>query len=112
MEPHTHPLYEETFKHIATVLDVIAESQAEQADALAETRKEQVEQARHLTEMLKIQIEQAKTSQETSRRYDQALEGLAQAMATLTLKSAETEDKLNALIALMDQHLNEHRRTN
>lgn len=87
MEPHTRPLYEETFNRIATVLDVIPESQAEHVREMAEIRKAQAAQAEAVTR-------------------------LTVSMDTLTLKSAETEDKLNALITLMDQHINEHHRKN
>jgi hypothetical protein len=117
MEPHTHPPYEETFTRIATILDVIAGSQAEHADAMAELRQIQIGQARALEETRSILARHARALEDTRTQHakalidqDAAYARLMAAMEKLTLKSAETEDKLNALIALMDQHLDDHRR--
>jgi septal ring factor EnvC (AmiA/AmiB activator) len=98
MESHTHPPYEETFNRIATILDVIAGSQAEHADEMAEIRDVQLNQSKILEQTQKILADQVGASHR-----------LTQAMEKLMLKSAETEEKLNALITLMDQHLSDHR---
>jgi len=119
MEPHTHPPYEETFNRIATILDVIAGSQAEHVDGMAEIRQIQIGQARALEETRTIlarhasALEEARTQHDkTVRDQDAAYARLMAAMERLTVKSAETEDKLNALINVMDQHLDDHRHKN
>lgn len=104
MEPHNHPPYEETFNRIATILDVIAGSQAEHADDMAEIRKIETQQEKTLSR-------HAEAMEQMRVRHDADYERLVQAMEKLTVKGIETEDKLNALIALMDHHLDDHRRT-
>jgi septal ring factor EnvC (AmiA/AmiB activator) len=95
---HGHPA---TFNRIATILDVIAGSQAEHADEMAEIRKLQAQQERTLAK-------HAAAMEEMRVRHDAAWERIDRAMEKLTLKSAETEEKLNALISMFDQHLNDH----
>jgi hypothetical protein len=119
MEPHTHPPYEETFTRIATILDVIAGSQAEHVDAMAELRQIQIRQANALEETRTILTQHARGLEETRSQHAKALidqeaadARLMAAMEKLTLKSAETKDKLNALIIRMDHDLDDHRRTN
>jgi branched-subunit amino acid aminotransferase/4-amino-4-deoxychorismate lyase len=45
---------------------------------------------------------------ETALQSNAHIDRLADAMERLAIKSAESEDKLNALIDLMDRHLREH----
>jgi hypothetical protein len=85
MESHKHPEYEQTFNRIATVLDVIVESQS-----------------KHVQEMADIR--------EAHARLERTVDRAGALIERLAIKSAENEDKLNALINLMDQHINEHRR--
>ena len=73
--PHNHPDYEQTFQRIATILDVIVETQNRQAAA--------------------------------QERLDTTVGRIADAHERLTLKSIETEDKLNGLIDLMNRHVAE-----
>ena len=84
MEAHTHPEYEKTFQRIATVLDVLAEAQVDQARAynrLVESQNKMTESIRALTE----------------------------SVGRMSVKSAEHEAKLNALIEMFAQHMDEHR---
>jgi len=121
-------MYEETFNRIATILDVIAESQSKHEDAMAEIRNIQLEHARAMTELrrehelFRREHEKSRREHEKFRReYEEARArdmaeirrihiAQGEAMERLTLKSAENEEKLNALITLMDQHIEEHRR--
>jgi len=61
-----------------------------------------------ITAILEKLAEAAEQSNSRLDRLSEAEERLAQAMAQLALKSAESEDKLNALIDLMDRHIREH----
>ena len=57
----------------------------------------------------------AEAAQQSNTRLDKLAEShgrLVDAMEQLTLKSAETEDKLNGLIDLMDRHIREHGKPN
>jgi chromosome segregation ATPase len=112
---HGHPAYEETFNRIATILDVIAGSQAEHADEMAEIRKLQAQQertlARHAEALARHEaaMEEMRVRHDASwERFNQGMDRLDRALEKLTLKSAETEEKLNALISMFDQHLNDH----
>lgn len=88
MEPHNHAEYEQTFSRVATILERVVESIA----GLAET----LERANRVTE------EQGRRGLETQRQLEQL-------MAHAAERDAETTDKLNGLIDLMDRHLREHR---
>lgn len=96
---HTHPLYEDTFKRIATILDVIAE--------------EQQEQARQIAEQARWAAEQAREAAARGAAIDARIEALAAALADYIehgrIRDAETTDKLNGLIDLMDRRMREHR---
>jgi hypothetical protein len=105
MEPHTHPSYEQTLERIATILDVIAESQAdlvktqrEQAEANAGIFKAHTRLAEAHTDLAKAQAHLTKTVDRVVERFEM-----------LEIKHSETTDKLNALIDLMDRHQREHR---
>jgi chromosome segregation ATPase len=92
MEPHQHADYEATFKRIATVLDVIVESQS-----------------RHAQEMAEIREAHARL-EHTVERASQTVDRASVLIEKLAIKSTEHEDKLNALINLMDQHIDDHYR--
>ncbi len=102
MESHKHPQYEQTFNRIATVLDVIVESQSKHVQEMADIREAH---ARLENTVEKLSQTVDKLSQSIGRNADRV-------HATLekhAVKSAETEDKLNALIDLMDRHIREQR---
>ena len=94
MESHSHSDYEETFRRIATVLDVVAEAQAEQAKA-------QAEQGRRLDRLVE-------TVEQLSKKVDQYSADTRAELATLSIRSVEHEAKLNALIDMFQQHMREH----
>jgi chromosome segregation ATPase len=106
MESHRHPEYEQTFNRIATVLDVIVESQSKHVQEMAEIREAQ---SKHEQEMAEIREVHARLEQ-TVEKLGQTVDRASILIERLAIKSAENEDKLNALINLMDQHINEHRR--
>ena len=87
--PNNHPDYERTFQRIATILDVIVETQNRQAAA----------QERLDTTVGRIA--------DAHERLDTTVGRIADAIERLTLKSIETEDKLNGLIDLMNRHVAE-----
>ena len=87
--PNNHPDYERTFQRIATILDVIVETQNRQAAA----------QERLDTTVGRIA--------DAHERMDATVGRIADAIERLTLKSIETEDKLNGLIDLMNRHVAE-----
>jgi len=80
MEPHNHPDYEQTFSRVATVLDRVA-GVLEQTSRLV---LELAAQVKATDRELQDYIKEAK------------------------LREAETTDKLNGLIDLMDRHQREH----
>jgi hypothetical protein len=86
MDSHHHPDYEETFSRIATILDVIAQEQLAQQRAHAETDR-----------TLREFIAHAKETDRTLREF----------IAHTKERDAETTDKLDGLIQLMDRHLRE-----
>jgi hypothetical protein len=90
MQPHNHPDYEETFRRIATVLDVIAQEQLEhqRAQALAGQRMDRAEAL-------------------AGQRMDRVEAALAAYIAHSRERDDETTDKLNGLIELMNRHLSE-----
>ena len=105
MEPHTHPEYEETFQRIMNTLDVIVSTQLKQSTLQGRILETQADQAR-------VQAEQARAQAELTRSLDRLTERvdhLTAAVDKLDIKQAETTDKLNALIDLMDRHQKEHR---
>ncbi len=83
MEPHNHPDYERTFERIATLLETT------------------------VTTMQKI-VATTEKIVATTEKVVATTEKVVATMDRLAIKSAETEDKLNALIELMDRHLREH----
>ena len=87
--PNNHPDYERTFQRIATILDVIVETQNRQAAA----------QERLDTTVGRIA--------DAHERMDATVGRIADAIERLTLKSIETGDKLNGLIGLMNRHVAE-----
>jgi len=76
---HHHPEYEETFARVATILDLIAQEQ------LASQRAHDALQ----------------------RAHDRTERALAEYIEQAKLRDAETTDKMNGLIGLMDRHLRE-----
>ena len=81
MEPHTHPDYDETFKRIVNILDVVTQQQ----DVITQQQLS------------------------TERAVGLLARALEQYIAEGRVRDAETTDKLNGLIDLMDRHLREHR---
>lgn len=80
MEPHNHPDYEQTFSRMATILERFMEA---------------LEQ-------------QHRRGLETDTRLDKLASSLREFAEDAKLRDAETTDKLNGLIDLMDRHLREH----
>ena len=101
MEAHNHILYEETFKRIATVLDVIAESQGKHEERMAEHEQE-VAQIRGILKQTAVNLDQTVVNLDA---LTVRMDSLAGKMDILAVKSAESEDRLNALITLVDQHI-------
>ena len=84
MADHTHPEYEENFSRILTIIEKLADN------------------VEHLAEgMVRMTDEMGRVTGGMVR--------VTEAMERLTIKSGETEDKLNALIDLVDRHIREHR---
>ena len=54
-----------------------------------------------LEKVVEVQLRQAQALEEFEKRFEAAMERLA-------TRGAETEDKLNAVIDLMDRHIREH----
>lgn len=79
MEPHNQPDYEETFKRVATILDVMAQEQLTTERAL----QAYIAEGRETTDRLNGLIELFK------------------------VRDAETTDKLNGVIQLLDRDLRE-----
>ena len=79
MEPHNHPEYERTFERVANILEAFAGTLTKLGGDLIELRE--------LTQ---------RTSESLDRYIAEARE-----------RDAETTDKLNALIDLMDRHIHE-----
>jgi uncharacterized protein YutE (UPF0331/DUF86 family) len=101
MEPHKHADYEATFQRIATVLDVIVESQSKHAEQMAEIREAHVHLEQTVDRLSQTVDKLSQTVGRNSDKVDAILEKHA-------VRSAENEDKLNALIDLMDRHVREH----
>ena len=63
-----------------------------------------------MTTILERVVERQQEVVEAQLRQEQAHAALEKALERLAIKSAESEDKLNALIDLMDRHQREHGR--
>jgi ABC-type transporter Mla subunit MlaD len=101
--PNNHPDYERTFQRIATILDVIVETQNRQA-AAQERLDTTVGRIADAHERLDTTVGRIADAHE---RLDATVGRIADAIERLTLKSIETEDKLNGLIDLMNRHVAE-----
>jgi hypothetical protein len=106
MEAHRHILYEETFKRIATVLDVIAESQGKHEERMQLHDERMDLHGEQMAQHEKETAEIRSILKQTAVHMD----ALAVRLEVLAVKSAESEDKLNALITLMDEHMHEGRK--
>ena len=114
VEPHNHPLYEETFKRIATILDVFAEdheklqrSQEELQRSQAEFQRSQAEFQRSQAELQRSQVELHRSQVELQHLVDSIGKKLDKHIEKAAERDAETTDKLNALIDLMARHIGE-----
>jgi hypothetical protein len=120
---HNHPSYEDTFKRIATILDVIAQEQQEEAqeqalrgaafDArmreLAESQKATDARIRQLAEGTDARMgELGARLRELADEHKLTERALREYVEEGRIRDAETTDKLNGLIELMDRHLREH----
>jgi len=113
-QPHTHSDYEETFRRVATILDVIAQEQQEQAQRGAETdaRIAQLAESQKATDarLAKLGAETDARIKELTEAQKETDRALREYVEQGRIQNAETTDKLNGLIDLMDRHIREHGR--
>jgi hypothetical protein len=104
-EEHKHPDYEQTFARVATILDVIAQEQEEQARRGVETDARIDKLARDTDARARSADARIDKLAELTQRTQQSLQEFIE---EAKIRDAETTDKLNGLIELMDRHLREH----
>lgn len=115
---HSHSSYDDTFRRIATILDVIAQERREEAlrgaafDArmreLAESQQATDARIRQLAEGTDARMGDFGASmRELADEHKLTERALREYVEEGKIRDAETTDKLNGLIELMDRHLRE-----
>lgn len=101
---HTHPEYEKTFARVATILDVLAQDQAITDRTLREFIAEANKRDADTRATLKLLAEGLNALIARDTDTSDEINDLRKVFKE---RDAETTEKLNALIVLMDQHLRE-----